>query len=492
MGVKCQRHTLLVAAAFFAFIGCIAVPAKAGRIGFCYGRSADNLPSPSQVVQLLLNQSISLVRIFDSDLSVIQAFANTGIELVIAIPNNDLQNFQTEQQADQWVTTYLAPLFPATNITVITVGTEVVTGSPSVASLVVPAMMNLHTGLTKAGLAGQIRVTTTHSMGVVQSSFPPSSATFNDSFATDFISPVLEFLRSTGSFFMVNPYPFIAYNADPQGVALDYALFEPQQLVVDPNTNLLYASMFDAQLDAIYFALEAIGHKELNVVISETGWPTQGDTDELGADVQNAATYNNNLVMHILNDSGTPHRPRQPTDAYLFSLFDEDTKPGRGSERHWGVYNADGSRKYYLDLQRTASGAPQSFNGTGSTWCIALPGASNDSLATGLDWACGPGNADCGPIQAGQPCYQPDTYENHASYAYNSYYQRSGDNTAACNFSGTAMITTSNPSYGSCVFSSDSLSSNGTIIGSNPSATCHILPGSNLKSFAIALFLFAV
>eukprot|EP00249_Psilotum_nudum_P003836 c17332_g1_i1 orf=620-1537(+) len=291
---QCSMSFVTVVTLLSVFIGCLAVPGLAGRIGFCYGRNSNNLPTPTQVVQLLLNQSVGLVRIFDNDLSVIQAFANTRIELTISIPNSDLENFQSEQQADQWVTTYLAPLYPATNITVITVGAEVVTVSPSVASLVVPAMMNLHTGLTKAGLADKIRVTTTHSMGVLQSSFPPSAASFNTSFATDFMKPVLDFLQATGSFFMVNPYPYIAYNADPQDVALDYALFEPQQLVVDPNTTLQYASMFDAQVDAIYFALEAMGHTELSVIISETGWPTQGDADELGADVQNAATYNNN------------------------------------------------------------------------------------------------------------------------------------------------------------------------------------------------------
>eukprot|EP00249_Psilotum_nudum_P001990 c14791_g1_i1 orf=290-1795(-) len=495
-----QRCFLLIGSAFIYFIlisSFMTASVQAGRIGFCYGRDADNLPTPSQVAQFLINQSIDLVRIYDNDLTVIQAFANTNIEVFISVPNSDLQSFQTEKQADEWVNTYLAPLYPATNITAITVGAEVITLDPGRTPLVLPAMKNIHTGLTKAGLSDKIRVTTTHSMGILMTSFPPSAAAFNDTYTKDFVKPLLAFLESTGSSFMINAYPYLAYSKEPQRVSLDYAFFQSKQMVVDPTTNLEYASMFDAQIDAVYYAMEAMGYSDLNVLISETGWPTQGGTSEQGADVENAATYNNNLVTHILSSTGTPHRPGQPIDAFVFSLFDEDRKPGSESERHWGVYNPDGSRKYYLNLQGTGNGLSQSFNRTGETWCIALPGASNDSLAAGIDWACGKGNADCRSIQQGQPCYLPDTYENHASVAYNSYYQRSGDNAAACNFSGTATIINTNPSYGSCIFSSDSsaLSPTPAVRGNATSAAyCHNVHDSNkLKLIAIcSVLIFAL
>jgi hypothetical protein len=66
----------------------------------------------------------------------------------------------------------------------------------------------------------------------------------------------------------------------------------------------------------------------------------------------------------------------------------------------------------------------------------------------GLDYACSPaGGADCAPIQAGSGlCFLPNTLAAHASYAYNSIFQRSGAAPGACDFAGTATITLTDPS----------------------------------------------
>ncbi|XP_068657688.1 major pollen allergen Ole e 10-like [Aristolochia californica] len=88
----------------------------------------------------------------------------------------------------------------------------------------------------------------------------------------------------------------------------------------------------------------------------------------------------------------------------------------------------------------------------GTSWCVALPGVSQVDLQNALDWACGLGMADCGPIQAGGPCFDPDTLVSHASYAFNSYYQQNGNSDIACNFGGTGSLSTRDPSYGSCFY----------------------------------------
>lgn len=82
----------------------------------------------------------------------------------------------------------------------------------------------------------------------------------------------------------------------------------------------------------------------------------------------------------------------------------------------------------------------------GKTWCVAKSGSSDAALTTGLNFACGPGYANCGPIQAGGSCYQPNTLASHATWAYNDYYRRSGNNYWDCYFNGTAVVSITDPS----------------------------------------------
>ncbi|PKU80473.1 Glucan endo-1,3-beta-glucosidase 1 [Dendrobium catenatum] len=82
---------------------------------------------------------------------------------------------------------------------------------------------------------------------------------------------------------------------------------------------------------------------------------------------------------------------------------------------------------------------------SGQSWCVASPTASQTALQVALDYACGYGGADCSEIQAGANCYNPDTVKDHASYAFNSYYQKNPIPTS-CDFGGTAIITNVNPS----------------------------------------------
>lgn len=81
----------------------------------------------------------------------------------------------------------------------------------------------------------------------------------------------------------------------------------------------------------------------------------------------------------------------------------------------------------------------------GTQWCICKTGLNNTILQKTLDYACGAG-ADCKPIHPNNPCYEPDTVRDHCSYAANSYFQRKGQIAGSCDFSGTATITTSDPS----------------------------------------------
>lgn len=86
-----------------------------------------------------------------------------------------------------------------------------------------------------------------------------------------------------------------------------------------------------------------------------------------------------------------------------------------------------------------------SSSSSGQSWCVASQTASQTALQVALDYACGYGGADCSAIQKGGSCFDPDTIRDHASYAFNDYYQRKPIPTS-CDFAGTAIVTSVDPS----------------------------------------------
>ncbi|XP_073001839.1 uncharacterized protein [Typha latifolia] len=84
-------------------------------------------------------------------------------------------------------------------------------------------------------------------------------------------------------------------------------------------------------------------------------------------------------------------------------------------------------------------------------WCVAKPTVPDPIIQEAMDYACGSG-ADCDSILPSGSCYQPDTLIAHASFAFNSYWQRTKVAGGTCDFGGTAMLITKDPSFDGCRF----------------------------------------
>ncbi|CAM0885301.1 unnamed protein product [Alopecurus aequalis] len=308
-----------------------AVPAAVQAIGVCNGMLGDNLPSASDVVQLYQSNGITGMRIYSADGNTLQALAGTNIDLILDVGNDQLSNLAAS--ADSWVQANVVP-HQNVNIKYIAVGNEV---SGSDTQFILPAMKNINAALSAAGIGG-IKVSTSVQSGVTQG-FPPSQGTFSASH----MGPIAQYLASTGAPLLANVYPYFSYVGNQASIDIRYALFTSSGTVVQDGNNA-YQNLFDALLDTFYSALESAGAGNVNIVVSESGWPSAGGT---AASVANAQTYNQNLINHVGN--GTPKRPGA-IEAYIFAMFNEDQKTGDETERHFGLFNPDKSPSYSINF----------------------------------------------------------------------------------------------------------------------------------------------
>ncbi|PNT73588.1 glucan endo-1,3-beta-glucosidase GV [Brachypodium distachyon] len=311
-----------------------SVPAGVESIGACNGVIGSDLPPAHDVVQLYKSNGITAMRFYNPQPELLDALRGSGIAVILGTANADVPLLASKPgYAASWVATNVQPYYPSVNISYITVGNEI-TGDPAFKSSILPAMKSLHfalAGALGARAAGGIKVSTALRFDALVDTFPPSKGAFKDA---ETMVPLAGFLASTGAPLLADVYPYFAYRDNPKDIALSYATFQPGSTPVrDDGSGLVYTTLFDAMVDALYSALEKAGEPAVRVVVSESGWPSAGG---FGATVENARAYNQGLIDHV--GKGTPKRPGAPVEAYIFSMFNENLKPGDETERHFGLF----------------------------------------------------------------------------------------------------------------------------------------------------------
>ncbi|KAL3503767.1 hypothetical protein ACH5RR_038216 [Cinchona calisaya] len=97
---------------------------------------------------------------------------------------------------------------------------------------------------------------------------------------------------------------------------------------------------------------------------------------------------------------------------------------------------------------------------TSTLWCVAKPSVPGPIIQEAMSYACASG-AECDQIQPSGSCFEPNSLIAHASYAFNSYWQRTKVAGGTCEFGGAAILVTLDPSklvmMGAILFTSDFL-----------------------------------
>ncbi|KAG9448769.1 hypothetical protein H6P81_008734 [Aristolochia fimbriata] len=420
-------------------------------IAFNWGTVSSHRLSPSVVVDLLKQNKIQKVKLFSADPYILKALKGSGIQVMVGIPNEMLQEFASSPvAADAWVrqnvSTYAFK--GGVDIRYVAVGNEpfLTSYNGQFQSFVLPALANLQQSLAKLNLAGYVKLVVPCNADAYEGAVP-SQGSFRPELS-QIMTQLVSFLNSNGSPFIVNIYPFLSLygNKDfPQ----DYAFFDGTSHPVMDGANV-YTNAFDGNLDTLVAALNRLGYSQMPIVIGEVGWPTDGD---INANLTAARAFNQGLINHVLKGYGTPLRPGvPPMDVYLFSLLDEEAKsvlPGN-FERHWGVFSFDGQAKYPLNIgtgRRLANAKDVEY--LPSRWCVADPSKDLSGVTNHLKLACSV--ADCTTLLYGGSCNSIGDKGN-ISYAFNSYYQVLKQDEKSCDFDGFGMVTFLDPSIGDCHF----------------------------------------
>ncbi|XP_022760689.1 glucan endo-1,3-beta-glucosidase, basic vacuolar isoform [Durio zibethinus] len=314
-------------------------------VGVCYGMLGNNLPNAWEVIQLYKSQNIRRMRLYDPNQAALQALRGSNIEVMLGVPNSDLQSLANPSNAQSWVQRNVLTYWPSVRFRYIAVGNEVSPvngGTAWFAQFVLPALVNVFNAVRSAGLQDQVRVSTAIDMTLIGNSYPPSAGAFRGD-VRSYLDPIIGHLAWARTPLLANIYTYFSYSGNPRDISLPYAIFtSPSPVVWDQGRG--YQNLFDAMLDSLYSALERAGQGGLQVVVSESGWPSAGG---FGTTVDNARTYLTNLIKHV--QGGTPKRPGTAIETYLFALFDENRKEPE-LEKHFGLFYPNKQAKYPLNF----------------------------------------------------------------------------------------------------------------------------------------------
>ncbi|PON93212.1 Glycoside hydrolase [Trema orientale] len=200
------------------------------------------------------------MRIYDPNQAALQALRGSNIELILGVPNSGLQDLANNpSNAVSLLQRNVLNFWPNVRFRYIAVGNEVSPingGTSQFANLVLPAIRNIQNAIRSAGLQDQIK----------ENHFLHRKAPSGEIYADN-----------------------------PRDINLSYALFTSPSVVARDGARE-YQNLFDALLDVVYSALEKAGGASLEVVVSESGWPSAGG---FATTVDNARTYYTNRLRHV-------------------------------------------------------------------------------------------------------------------------------------------------------------------------------------------------
>ncbi|XP_010484493.1 PREDICTED: glucan endo-1,3-beta-glucosidase 12-like [Camelina sativa] len=357
---------------------------------------------------------------------VLQLPQTTDLDLAVSVSDNKTITEISSSiiKAETWLKTHVLSRYPTIKITTIVVifpdSCHQTTQHKPSFDLALTSLKNIYHSLTRWGLEKKIKVSSGFSYQCLEN--PKSSEMFN---------PVLIFLKTINSTFTINP-------------------------------PLNFLSSPDNHLDLLH-SVEKLGSLSFNKVNFLNPEPEEATTRRNLRSLINISSKFT-ISFPTLPSPSPEHSPIHSTigssSPPTVSYFPEPPQyPPEQSPISSPPLPNQGQGNQGISLpppclptHPAPSPSPVKKKDVEGLWCVAKPSVAAETLQQSLDFACGQGGANCDEIKPHGICYYPDTVMAHASYAFNSYWQKTKRNGGTCSFGGTAMLITTDPSYQHCRF----------------------------------------
>jgi len=282
---------------------------------------SDNTWTPKQSLKKLSTdlKDVQSVKFYHADPSIVIPFgvSKTIKNIYIHLSNTEL--FSTIEWK-RWIENHVKPIcnrITDKNI-ILVLGNEVLADHniDKYGPKLLPALRSCYNTLNECNL-GRVKIVTPLDTSCLQDSSTPSES----SFKTDLVPilrEIIRFLISTGSKLAFNIYPDIENSDDFNGYT---------------DKGKQYTDLFCEQYDSIIQAvtkLGVIGSKTLKLIVTETGWPSDGDNQD--------KTFKYIQEIKEICKKGTPLR-KGHIEIIIYELFDSK------SEKYFGIYDYEGIEK---------------------------------------------------------------------------------------------------------------------------------------------------
>ncbi|KMZ57379.1 Beta-1,3-endoglucanase, family GH17 [Zostera marina] len=346
--------------------------------------------------------------------------SSSSSSIAATVAGSDLFNLSSSViLAETWLRNHVLSHYPSTNITSIVVG-EDLDLSCNITTLppqILPSVKNLHYSLVRWGLVRDIKASIAFSHDCFKTHYHHHH---HHQQQHTYLSPVLSFLQDSNSIYTINPP--LHFDHSPASIF---------RLISTHKRGLDRLGFYRLKIVILGDPLNVVHRTRVRKLISYPEKPKSSD-------FQNHAPSSPESIFSFIPSASPSEIPQDfvsPSPSSSSSL-----SPCPAFDHHY---------HHHRDMTTLS---PTKARDDDGLWCVAKPAVPTETLQKGIDFACGKGGADCEEISPKGSCYYPDNVVAHASYAYNSYWQKTRSNGGSCGFDGTAILIDADPSFLHCRF----------------------------------------